>query len=73
MSVFIEDRKQIWLSVDDVAWAVTYLFMQNQLKGTPMVHDDDAGPGTPPQPKAILGEGGIADAGNADPVVTGNH
>ena len=72
VKVFIEYRKQIWLSVDDVEWAVTYLFIQNQLKGVPLVHDDDAGLGAPPQPKEILGKGGTADAGNADPVVTGS-
>ena len=72
VSVYVEDRKTIWLSIDDVEWALTYLFTQNQLKGVPLVDDDDAGPGAPPQQKHILGTGGTADAGNADPVVTGS-
>ena len=47
VEVYIEDRKSIWLSIDDVEWALTYLFTQNQLKGVPLVDDDDAGPGAP--------------------------
>ena len=43
--LFIEGRQKVWLSIDDVEWALTYLFAQNQLKGVPLVCDDDAGPG----------------------------
>ena len=48
VSVYVEDRKTIWLSIDDVAWVVQYLYTQNQLKGIPMVAANDAGPGAPP-------------------------
>ena len=62
VTVYVHDRKQIWLSIDDIAWAVEYLYTQNRLKGIPVVADDDAGPGAPPRLMAILGEGGTADA-----------
>ena len=45
VKMFIVDRKTVWLSIDDVAWAVRYLFDQHHLKGIPLVADDDAGPG----------------------------
>ena len=31
---------------DDVEWAVTYMYVQNHLKGVALVADDDAGPGS---------------------------
>ena len=70
VSVYVEDRKTIWLSIDDVAWAVQYLYTQNQLKGIPMVAANDAGPGAPPPPPplAILGEGDTA-AADIDPPI----
>ena len=58
VSVYVADRKTIWISIDDVAWAVEYLYTQNQLKGIPMVAANDKGPGAPPPPPpplAILG------------------
>ena len=45
VKLYIEDRQKIWLSLDDVEWALKYLFTQNQLKGVPLVGEDDAGPG----------------------------
>ena len=45
VKLFIIDRKTVWLSIDDVAWAVRYLYEQAHLKGVPVVVDDDAGPG----------------------------
>ena len=45
IKLFIEDRKQIWLHLDDVEWAVKYLYAQNMLKGVPLVSPDSAGPG----------------------------
>jgi len=45
VKLFIVDRQTIWISTDDVSWAVRYLFDQNHLKGVPLVADDDAGPG----------------------------
>ena len=44
----IVDRQQIWLHIDDVEWAIRYLFAQNQFKkGIPLVTDDDEGHGIP--------------------------
>jgi hypothetical protein len=45
VKLFIVDRKTVWLSVDDVAWAIGYLHEQVHLKGVPAVADNDAGPG----------------------------
>ena len=45
IKLFIVDRKTVWLSIDDVAWAIRYLYDQQHLKGIPVVADDDAGPG----------------------------
>ena len=42
--VYIEDRKQIWLDIADVEWAVRYLYIQNHLKGVPLIPDDSVGP-----------------------------
>ena len=45
VKLFVTDRKTVWMSVDDVEWAMRYLFNHNQLKGVPLVGDSDAGPG----------------------------
>ena len=45
VTLFIEDRITLWLSLDDLPWAIKYLFDQNQLKGVPVVDDGDVGPG----------------------------
>ena len=42
--LWIVDRQQLWLHMDDVEWAVRYLFVQNLLKGVPLVSDDSIGP-----------------------------
>ena len=42
--VYIEDRRQIWLDIADVDWAVRYLYVQNLFKGVPLVPDDSTGP-----------------------------
>ena len=44
VKLFIVDRKSIWLSINDVPWAIRWLFDQHHLKGIPVVADDDAGP-----------------------------
>ena len=44
VSLHIKDRRQIWLSIDDIEWAVQYLFVQHQLRGVGAVADDDKGP-----------------------------
>ena len=45
--LFIVDRRQIWLRLTDVPWAVKYLYVQSLMKGIPMVADDCQGPGEP--------------------------
>ena len=49
IKVYVEDRKQIWLDLADVEWAVRYLYVQNLLKGVPLISDDSTGPGWPRQ------------------------
>ena len=41
----VAERTMVWLHADDVEWAVRYLYVQNHLKGVPLVPDDSAGPG----------------------------
>ena len=45
VKLYIIDRRTVWLSIDDVPWAIRYLHDQVHLKGVPMVADNDAGPG----------------------------
>ena len=42
--LYVVDRKMVWLHIDDVDWAVRYLYVQNLLKGVPLVLDDSPGP-----------------------------
>ena len=42
--LYVESRKEVWLHLDDVEWAVRYLFAQNLLKGVPLRPDDSTGP-----------------------------
>ena len=44
VKLHIADRRQIWLSIDDIEWFVRYMFIQNQLRGVANVDDDDEGP-----------------------------
>ena len=44
--MYVEDRKQLWLDLADVDWCVKYLYIQNHLKGVPLVSDDSTGPGS---------------------------
>jgi hypothetical protein len=44
ISMLIEDRKTIWLCTEDIGWAVSYLWVQNMLKGVPLVPADSQGP-----------------------------
>ena len=45
VKLFITARITVWLSIDDVEWALGYMFRQNQLKGAPLVDDSGPGPG----------------------------
>ena len=42
--LYVVDRKVVWLHIDDVDWAVRYLYVQNLLKGVSLVPDDSTGP-----------------------------
>ena len=44
ITLYVVGRKQVWLHLDDVDWAVRYLFMQYSLKGVPVVPADSMGP-----------------------------
>ena len=44
ITMYVEDRKTIWLCIDDVGWATRYLYVQNMLKGVPLVSADSQGP-----------------------------
>ena len=48
VTLFIADRKSVWVSLRDLAWVVQILFVQNQLKGVPLIPADSAGPGGAP-------------------------
>ena len=50
----------MWLALDDVAWAVRFLYVQHMLRGVPLVDADDAGPSGVPQ-----GASGSRGDGNA--------
>jgi hypothetical protein len=45
IKLFIVDRKQVWLDLDDVEWAMRFLYVQNLLKGVALVDPDSPGPG----------------------------
>ena len=60
--LYVKDRDTIFLHIDDVEWAVRYLFVQSELKGVPVVDEDSTGPCHP--------RSGIADA---QPAVAGTH
>ena len=47
IQLYVVDRKQVWLDIDDVEWALRFLYMQFVLKGVPVVSPDDAGPEAP--------------------------
>ena len=49
IKLYVVDRKQVWLDLDDVEWALRVLYMQFVLKGVPVVSPDDAGPFLTPQ------------------------
>ena len=50
IQLYVKDRKQIWLHLDNVKWAVRYLYAQNFLKGVPMVDPASRGPGADQPP-----------------------
>ena len=54
VKLYVKDRDTIFLHIDDVEWAVKYLFAQSELKGETLVNEDSTGPCHP--------RSGIADA-----------
>ena len=44
ITLYVKDRLQIWLDIEDVPWAVEYMYDQNFLKGVAAVHPEDTGP-----------------------------
>ena len=44
--MYVADRKQLWLDIHDVDWCAKFLYIQNHLRGVPLVADDSAGPGS---------------------------
>ena len=42
--LYVVDRMQVWISLNDVAWAVEYMHGQNKLKGVAAVPSEDTGP-----------------------------
>ena len=44
VTLLIQDRKTVWLLLEDVDWAVKYLYAQNMLKGVASVSPEDEGP-----------------------------
>ena len=60
VKLYVKDLDTIFLHIDDVEWAVKYLFAQSELKGVPAVDENSTGPCHP--------RSGIADA---QPAVAG--
>ena len=46
------DHQTIWLSIDDVDWAMKYLYAQYMLKSVQVLPDDDPGPSGAPAESA---------------------
>ena len=44
VSLYVDNRNQIWLCIDDVDWAIRYLYGQHKLKGVDAVSPESAGP-----------------------------
>ena len=47
VTVFVHDKRAVWLLMDDVDWAIQYMYAQNELKGVPLITKDSVGPATP--------------------------
>ena len=45
IQLYVATRKEVWLRLEDVPWAVMYLYLQASLKGVPLVAPDSVGPG----------------------------
>ena len=47
VTVYVHDKRTVWLLLQDVNWAIQYMYCQNVLKGVAQVPGDSAGPATP--------------------------
>ena len=47
VTLYVHDKRTVWLLLEDVDWAVKYMYAQNVLKGVASVAQDDVGPATP--------------------------
>ena len=47
IKLYIEDRKKIWLHVNDLSWAVRWIYAQIQLKGVEWIDPESTGPSSP--------------------------
>ena len=44
VALYVVDRKQIWLDIKDIAWAIRFLYVQHWFQGVPAVSPDSTGP-----------------------------
>ena len=44
VSVFVEGTGVLWIHSDDLEWLIRFIMIQQQLKGVPVVEEDDEGP-----------------------------
>ena len=49
----VGDSRQIWLELQDVPWAIRFLYLQNKHQGVPAISDDDVGPSAPSSISAV--------------------
>ena len=64
VSLYIVDRQQVWIDYTNMDWAVRYLYVQNLLRGVPLVDPNDAGPGSP-APTVLDNSGSDESQGSA--------
>ena len=69
--LFIDDRKTIWLDIEDVPWAIRFLYVQNMLKGVPLVQDESTGPGGSSSADSQAHSPAVTRTMAHSPVVTG--
>ena len=60
ISILLLDHQTIWLSIDDVDWAVKYLYAQFQLMGVPVVEPAAPGPQHAPVAEPVAAGASVA-------------
>ena len=56
VTLFVERKNSLWVSIEDVNWLVQNLYAEHKLKGVQRVVPDDPGPGGAvgkPEPAAL--------------------